>query len=76
MDIESRDYSRLTGPCFEQELRKCFESRDTQLLKDVLAKMDKQKAVEYMDKCIKSGLWVPEGGEGDDANSNIENENR
>ncbi|GAU98190.1 hypothetical protein RvY_09369 [Ramazzottius varieornatus] len=59
-----------------EELRKCFESRDTQLLKDVLAKMDKQKAVEYMDKCIKSGLWVPEGGEGDDANNNIGNENR
>ena len=44
------------------------------MLKDVLAKIDKKKAVEYMEKCIKSGLWVPEGGEGEDATSNIENQ--
>ncbi|XP_055340209.1 hsp90 co-chaperone Cdc37-like [Paramacrobiotus metropolitanus] len=45
-----------------EELRKCFESRDTEMLKEVLASLDKDKAIEYMDKCVKSGLWVPEGG--------------
>jgi len=41
-----------------KELQDCFESRNTDLLKDVLAKMDKDDAIKYMDMCVKSGLWV------------------
>ena len=42
------------------ELRECFDSRDTQKLKDVLMKMDADEAAYHMKRCVDSGLWVPE----------------
>lgn len=41
-----------------RELQECFESRDVQLLQDVIAKMDKEIATYHMKRCIDSGLWV------------------
>ena len=32
----------------------------------MLAKLDKDDAIKYMDLCVKSGLWVQEVGEGGD----------
>lgn len=42
------------------ELRECFDSRDTQKLKDVLNQMDMTEATYHMKRCIDSGLWVPD----------------
>jgi len=41
-----------------EELQKCFESRDVQLLQDTIAKMDKEQAAYHMKRCVDSGLWV------------------
>lgn len=54
-----------------QELQECFESRDVAQLQEVLSKMPREEAAQHLDRCIKSGLWVPnakdaEGGDGDD----------
>ncbi|OQV17849.1 Hsp90 co-chaperone Cdc37 [Hypsibius exemplaris] len=49
-----------------KELQDCFENRDTSMLKEVLAKMDKDDAIKYMDMCVKSGMWVQEPSEGGD----------
>lgn len=54
-----------------EELQKCFESRDVAQLQEVLSKMPRDVAAQHLDRCIKSGLWVPnakdaEGAEEDE----------
>lgn len=44
------------------DLKKCFESQDIQLLQNTIAKMDEEQAKYHMKRCVDSGLWVPEGG--------------
>ncbi|KAL0275381.1 UNVERIFIED_CONTAM: hypothetical protein PYX00_003241 [Menopon gallinae] len=43
------------------ELKKCFETRDIPLLKETIAKMDKEEARYHMQRCVASGLWIPDG---------------
>ena len=43
-----------------QELKECFESKSVSLLQDVLAKMSKDDAAYHMQRCVDSGLWVPD----------------
>lgn len=42
------------------ELKKCFESQNIELLQETLLKMKKEDAEYHMDRCVKSGLWVPD----------------
>ncbi|XP_061905818.1 hsp90 co-chaperone Cdc37-like [Entelurus aequoreus] len=42
-----------------QEMQKCFDDKDIQLLQDVISKMDPTEAKTHMKRCIESGLWVP-----------------
>lgn len=42
-----------------QELQKCFETQDVPLLQETLKKMTLKDAKYHMDRCAKSGLWVP-----------------
>eukprot|EP00127_Corallochytrium_limacisporum_P000762 Clim_evm48s25 gene=Clim_evmTU48s25 len=42
-----------------EELRQAFESRDIDVLKEVLTSMDPKDAEYHMQRCIDSGLWVP-----------------
>ncbi len=42
-----------------QELQDCFESRDVAQLQEVLSKLPREEAAYHLDRCIKSGLWVP-----------------
>ncbi|EUB61758.1 Hsp90 co-chaperone Cdc37 [Echinococcus granulosus] len=65
-----------------EPLRKCFETRDVELLKKTLTEMDPKEAEECMKRCVASGLWVEnaaaadaegQGGEYDSANGvNVE----
>nr|UOF73985.1 hsp90 co-chaperone [Prodiamesa olivacea] len=41
-----------------KELQNCFESRDTDLLKEVISKMPEEEAKYHMKRCVDSGLWV------------------
>ncbi|KAL5104190.1 Hsp90 co-chaperone Cdc37 [Taenia crassiceps] len=41
-----------------EPLRKCFETRDVEMLKKTLTEMDPKEAEECMKRCIASGLWV------------------
>lgn len=45
---------------FFQELKKCFESQDIQLLQDTIKNMNQEDATYYMKRCVDSGLWVPD----------------
>ncbi len=40
-------------------MQECFESRDVSKLQEVLAKMPRDEAAHHLDRCVKSGLWVP-----------------
>lgn len=52
-------------------MQDCFESRDIAQLQEVLSKMPRDQAAQHLDRCIKSGLWVPNakdaGGDGEEA---------
>ncbi|XP_075164808.1 cell division cycle protein 37 [Haematobia irritans] len=41
------------------ELKACFESRDTELLQKTIAAMPVEEAKYHMKRCVDSGLWVP-----------------
>ncbi|XP_066202606.1 hsp90 co-chaperone Cdc37 [Saccopteryx leptura] len=42
-----------------EELQKCFDVKDVQMLQDTINKMDPTDAKYHMQRCIDSGLWVP-----------------
>eukprot|EP01134_Creolimax_fragrantissima_P005169 CFRG5169T1 len=44
-----------------QSMKDAFEARDIAMLQKVIADMDLKKAEYYIDRCTKSGLWVPGG---------------
>ncbi|NXX99199.1 CDC37 protein, partial [Centropus bengalensis] len=48
------------------ELQKCFDVKDVQMLQDTISRMDPTEAKHHMQRCIDSGLWVPNarGAEG------------
>ncbi|KAJ8958925.1 hypothetical protein NQ318_019694 [Aromia moschata] len=71
-EIEEKERQERQGPggldpieVFEtlpEELKKCFESQDIQLLQETISKMDEEDAKYHMKRCVDSGLWVPDGG--------------
>lgn len=56
------------------ELRECFDTRDTQKLKDVLRTMSPEEATYHMKRCVDSGLWVPEATSVEDADGEADGE--
>jgi len=44
------------------EMKKCFMEQDIPGLHKCLEAMSVEEAQMHMDRCVKSGLWVPEGG--------------
>ncbi|KAF1578222.1 UNVERIFIED_CONTAM: Hsp90 co-chaperone Cdc37, partial [Eudyptes pachyrhynchus] len=49
------------------ELQKCFDVKDVQMLQDTISKMDPTEAKYHMQRCIDSGLWVPNAKSGEGA---------
>jgi len=43
-----------------EELQKCFDTRNVELLQETINKMDEQEAKLHMKRCVDSGLWVPD----------------
>ncbi|XP_028909323.1 hsp90 co-chaperone Cdc37 [Ornithorhynchus anatinus] len=41
------------------KLQKCFDVKDVQMLQDTISQMDPTEAKYHMQRCIDSGLWVP-----------------
>ncbi|KAL7678268.1 hypothetical protein ACOME3_004498 [Neoechinorhynchus agilis] len=44
-------------------LKTCFENQDIEMLKSTLSQMPQDEAKYHIDRCVKSGLWVPEKSE-------------
>lgn len=49
------------------ELQSCFETQNIELLQETLLKMNREEAEIHMDRCVKSGLWVPDANKKKDA---------
>uniref|UniRef100_A0A8C4QM02 Hsp90 co-chaperone Cdc37 n=1 Tax=Eptatretus burgeri TaxID=7764 RepID=A0A8C4QM02_EPTBU len=47
------------------ELKDCFDHKDVGQLQEVIAKMDAAEARHHMQRCVDSGLWVPNAKEVD-----------
>ncbi|XP_042865244.1 hsp90 co-chaperone Cdc37-like [Penaeus japonicus] len=43
-----------------EELQKCFESQDIEMLQKAIEKMNPEDAAYHMKRCVDSGLWVPD----------------
>lgn len=43
------------------DLKKCFETQNIELLQETISKMSEEDAKYYMKRCVDSGLWVPDG---------------
>ncbi|XP_058717827.1 hsp90 co-chaperone Cdc37 [Poecile atricapillus] len=75
-DYEEEERQKRLGPggldpvdvyeSLPAELQKCFDVKDVQLLQETIGNMDPTEAKYHMQRCIDSGLWVPnaKGGEG------------
>lgn len=48
-----------------KELQDCFEKRDTELLKQVVAAMPEDEAKYHIKRCVDSGLWVADAKAGE-----------
>ncbi|KAL1497102.1 hypothetical protein ABEB36_008114 [Hypothenemus hampei] len=48
-----------------EELKKCFDTRNVQMLQEVLSQLGEEQAKYHMKRCVDSGLWVPEANKGD-----------
>uniref|UniRef100_A0A1I8PWA2 Hsp90 co-chaperone Cdc37 n=1 Tax=Stomoxys calcitrans TaxID=35570 RepID=A0A1I8PWA2_STOCA len=52
-----------------EELKACFESRDTELLQKTIAEMPVEEAKHHMKRCVDSGLWVPNAADANEDNA-------
>ncbi|XP_078049710.1 cell division cycle protein 37 [Augochlora pura] len=43
-----------------ESLQKCFETRNIPLLHETLAAMPQSEVFYHMERCIQSGLWIPD----------------
>ncbi|EFA03198.1 hsp90 co-chaperone Cdc37 [Tribolium castaneum] len=43
-----------------ENLRKCFETQDIQMLQDTIKEMDEEEANYHMKRCVAAGLWIPD----------------
>ncbi|KAK3883073.1 hypothetical protein Pcinc_012585 [Petrolisthes cinctipes] len=69
-DAEEEERQERLGPggldplevleALPEELKKCFESQDVELLQDTIARMEPEVATYHMKRCVDSGLWVPD----------------
>ncbi|XP_076003992.1 hsp90 co-chaperone Cdc37-like [Genypterus blacodes] len=57
-----------------EEMQRGFDQRDVKMLQKALSKLDPQEGRYHLSRCIDSGLWVPDSGEGDDNDDSDEDE--
>lgn len=54
------------------DLKQCFETQDIAKLQEVLTAMDAKDAKYHLERCIDSGLWVPDAKKKEGANEDEE----
>ncbi|MEJ1278242.1 hypothetical protein NN561_009162 [Cricetulus griseus] len=74
-EYEEEEHKKRLGPggldpvevseSLPEELQKCFDVKDVQMLQDAISKMDPTDAKYHMQRYIDSGLWVPSSKSGE-----------
>jgi cell division cycle protein 37 len=59
-----------------KEMQECFESRDIAKLQEVLSKIPRDEAAQHLDRCIKSGLWIPNAKDVEEETNSEEQEEK
>ncbi|XP_040001520.1 hsp90 co-chaperone Cdc37 isoform X2 [Xiphias gladius] len=49
-----------------KEIQRSFDEKNIQMLQEAINKLDPEEGKYHLKRCIDSGLWVPDSGEGDD----------
>lgn len=56
-------------------LKKCFEERNIELLQQSISEMPEEQAKYHMKRCVDSGLWIPDAGKKPESGSDETTEN-
>ncbi|XP_035027106.2 hsp90 co-chaperone Cdc37 isoform X2 [Hippoglossus stenolepis] len=49
-----------------EEIQRSFDEKNIQMLQQAMSKLHPEEGKYHLKRCIDSGLWVPESGEGDE----------
>ncbi|KAM4584716.1 hsp90 co-chaperone Cdc37-like isoform 1-T1 [Odontesthes bonariensis] len=49
-----------------RELQRSFDEKSVQMMQEAMSKLDPEEGKYHLMRCIDSGLWVPDSGEGED----------
>ncbi|XP_029283556.1 hsp90 co-chaperone Cdc37-like isoform X3 [Cottoperca gobio] len=75
-ELEGEERQKRLGPggldpvavyeSLPKEIQKSFDEKNIEMLQEAISKLDLEEGKYHLSRCIDSGLWVPESGEGDD----------
>ncbi|XP_070837932.1 hsp90 co-chaperone Cdc37 isoform X1 [Chaetodon trifascialis] len=75
-ELEEEERQKRLGPggldpvevyeSLPKEIQKSFDEKNVQMLREAINRLDPEEGKYHLRRCIDSGLWVPDSGEGDD----------
>uniref|UniRef100_H3C268 Hsp90 co-chaperone Cdc37 n=1 Tax=Tetraodon nigroviridis TaxID=99883 RepID=H3C268_TETNG len=70
-ELEEEDRRARLGPggldpevyqSLPKEMQKCFDTKNAEMLQEVMNRLHPEEAKFHLRRCVDSGLWVPESG--------------
>ncbi|XP_023153471.2 hsp90 co-chaperone Cdc37 isoform X1 [Amphiprion ocellaris] len=84
-ELEEEEKQKRLGPggldpvevyqSLPKEIQRSFDEKNIQMLQEAMNKLDFEEGKYHLKRCIDSGLWVPDSGEGDDDEEDEEGDN-
>ncbi|XP_028260914.1 hsp90 co-chaperone Cdc37-like [Parambassis ranga] len=81
-ELEEEERQKRLGPggldpvevyeSLPKEIQRSFDEKNIQMLQEAMNKLDVEEGKYHLKRCIDSGLWVPESGEGEDEDDESE----
>ncbi|XP_070684439.1 hsp90 co-chaperone Cdc37 [Pempheris klunzingeri] len=75
-ELEEEEQQKRLGPggldpaevyeSLPKEIQRSFDEKNIQMLQEAINKLHPEEGKYHLRRCIDSGLWVPDSGEGDD----------
>ncbi|XP_056228542.1 hsp90 co-chaperone Cdc37 isoform X2 [Seriola aureovittata] len=83
-EVEEEERQKRLGPggldpvevyeSLPKEIQRSFDEKNIQMLQEALSKLDPEEGKYHLRRCIDSGLWVPDSGEGHDEDEDEDEE--
>ncbi|XP_041642253.1 hsp90 co-chaperone Cdc37 isoform X2 [Cheilinus undulatus] len=83
-ELEEEEKQKRMGPggldpvevyeSLPKEIQRSFDEKNIQMLQEAIGKLDPVEGKYHLKRCIDSGLWVPESGEGEEEDEDEEEE--